>query len=191
MYSRLSLVDKLKEKVQDRHTRTSRREREQWCVDLNQGEVKPSRPFQSYPACPWLSMKLEKTGLIKSCWHFHFVLSSLFQVCRNYGLKMGCKKLSNSVKPGRSFFYTSLVKLTKNLQQNYWKTFTCLPQYLAHAIVGSSLEEVEEEEDAASTASDGLPPKEGTYKIIGTMKNPNRAKPDWVHEVIDVSITVL
>ncbi|KAJ8045225.1 Adenylate kinase 7 [Holothuria leucospilota] len=62
-----------------------------------------------------------------------------------------------------------------------------ISKFLSHCIVGSSLEELEEEEDAASIHSDGIPPKEGTYKIIGTLQDPTKEKPDWVQEIIDVS----
>ncbi len=34
-----------------------------------------------------------------SCWHFHFVLSSIFQVCRKYNLKTGCKKFHVHCSP--------------------------------------------------------------------------------------------
>lgn len=66
--------------------------------------------------------------------------------------------------------------------------FLC--QFLSHCIVGASLDEIEDEEDAASVQSDGIPPKEGTYKIIGTLQDATKGKPDWVQEVIDVSMCV-
>ena len=63
-------------------------------------------------------------------------------------------------------------------------------QYLSNCIVGASLEEIEEEEeDSASVKSDVVgPPKEGTYHIIGSLKNPNKPKPAWVQEIVSVSV---
>ncbi|XP_022083224.1 adenylate kinase 7-like [Acanthaster planci] len=59
-------------------------------------------------------------------------------------------------------------------------------KYLSNCVVGASLEEIEEEEeDSASVKSDVVgPPKEGTYHIIGSLKNPNKPKPAWVQEIV-------
>jgi len=64
-------------------------------------------------------------------------------------------------------------------------------QYLSRCVVGASLEEPEEEDDARSTDSFIPPPKEGCYEIVGTTKNrgPNVEKPDSVKELVNVSIT--
>ena len=66
-------------------------------------------------------------------------------------------------------------------------------QFLSQCVVGASLEEIEEEEeDAASVASgDAGPvlPKEGCYEVIGTVKDKHSPKPDFVKELINVSIT--
>ena len=60
-------------------------------------------------------------------------------------------------------------------------------QFLSTCVVGASLEERDEEEDSASVKSDQLPPKEGVWKVSGTLKKPNAEKPDWVQEVLPVS----
>ena len=55
--------------------------------------------------------------------------------------------------------------------------------------MGSSLEDLdEEEEDDVSVASGVITgPKEGSYEIIGTLKDKNQSKPDFVKEIINVS----
>ena len=76
-------------------------------------------------------------------------------------------------------------------------TYACLYctvnilQYLSQCVVGASLEEGEEEEgDNESVISEIISPqKEGCYEIIGTLKNRNAPKPDFVKEIIDVSFT--
>jgi len=59
---------------------------------------------------------------------------------------------------------------------------------LSHCIIGASLNEIEEEE--AETEGDDeskiTVPVEGTYKIIGTLKNSENPKPEFVEEVIVV-----
>lgn len=61
-------------------------------------------------------------------------------------------------------------------------------QYLSRCVVGASLEEPEDEDDARSTSSSIIaPPKEGCYEIVGTVKDSQTAKPDFVKEVINVS----
>lgn len=55
-------------------------------------------------------------------------------------------------------------------------------------MVGASLEERDEEEDAASVTSDHMPPKEGVWKVSGTLKNPEHEKPEWVHEILQVRL---
>ena len=63
-------------------------------------------------------------------------------------------------------------------------------QFLSQCVVGASLEEIEdEEEDAASVASGDLGaalPKEGCYEVIGTVKDKNSRKPDFLKELISV-----
>ena len=52
------------------------------------------------------------------------------------------------------------------------------------------MEEPEEEDDAKSTSSSViLPPKEGCYEVVGTVKDPETKKPDTVKEIINVSLT--
>lgn len=55
-------------------------------------------------------------------------------------------------------------------------------------MVGASLEEPEEEDDARSTSSSIIAlPKEGCYEIVGTVKDAETTKPEFVKEVINVS----
>ena len=74
-----------------------------------------------------------------------------------------------------------------NLHANIFKIFL---QFLSRCVVGSSLEEPEEEDDAKSTDSFIPPPKEGCYEIVGTTKErgPNVEKPDYVKELVNVSL---
>ena len=68
-------------------------------------------------------------------------------------------------------------------------------QFLSQCVVGASLEEIEdEEEDVASVVSGDLGatlPKEGCYEIIGTVKDKDSRKPDFLKEIINVSKTCL
>lgn len=58
-------------------------------------------------------------------------------------------------------------------------------QFLSRCVVGSSLEEQEEEDDAKSTDSSIIPTiKEGCYEIVGTLKDRGQPKPDFVKELI-------
>ncbi|XP_077994074.1 adenylate kinase 7-like [Glandiceps talaboti] len=58
-------------------------------------------------------------------------------------------------------------------------------KYLSTCIVGASLEEIEEEEDEKSIDSDVLlPAKEGTYEVVGTVKDVNITKPEWAKDII-------
>lgn len=60
-------------------------------------------------------------------------------------------------------------------------------QYLSSCVVGASLEEVEEEEDAQSVDSSFVPgPKEGCYEIVGTVKDKDQQKPSFVKELVQV-----
>ncbi|KAK7104086.1 adenylate kinase 7-like [Littorina saxatilis] len=60
-----------------------------------------------------------------------------------------------------------------------------IAKYLARCVVGASLEEPEEEEDNASVTSSVLEiPKEGCYEVIGTLKDREKPKPDFVKELI-------
>ena len=65
-------------------------------------------------------------------------------------------------------------------------------QYLSQCVVGASLDEVEEEEDDNESVESGAvsSPKEGCYEIIGTLKDKSNPKPEFVKEIIDVSIIV-
>lgn len=54
-------------------------------------------------------------------------------------------------------------------------------------MVGASLEEPEEEDDARSTTSSIIAsPKEGCYEVVGTVKDRDAPKPDFMKEVIKV-----
>lgn len=61
-----------------------------------------------------------------------------------------------------------------------------LAHYLSRCVVGASLEEAEEEEgdDVSVTSSIIEKPKEGCYEIIGTLKDREKPKPDFVKELI-------
>ena len=51
--------------------------------------------------------------------------------------------------------------------------------------MGASLEDAEEEDDNASVTSSILEkPKEGCYEIVGTLKDREKPKPDYVKELI-------
>ncbi|XP_064601852.1 adenylate kinase 7-like [Liolophura sinensis] len=60
-----------------------------------------------------------------------------------------------------------------------------LAKYLSSCVVGASLEEAEEEEDAKSVDSSFVPgSKEGCYEIVGTVKDKDQQKPSFVKELI-------
>lgn len=66
--------------------------------------------------------------------------------------------------------------------------FLFLLQYLSRCVVGASLEEPEEEDDARSTSSSIImQPKEGCYEVVGTVKDPETTKLETVKEIIKVS----
>lgn len=74
--------------------------------------------------------------------------------------------------------------------------FCSLPttfQFLSQCVVGISLEEIEEEEEDAESVASGEAgpalPKEGCYEIIGTLKDKNSRKPDFVKELINVCLS--
>jgi len=62
-----------------------------------------------------------------------------------------------------------------------------LAKFLSRCVVGSSLEEPEEEDDAKSTDSFVPPPKEGCYEVVGTTKEklPAGQTPDYIKEIIN------
>ena len=63
-----------------------------------------------------------------------------------------------------------------------------LLQYLSRCVVGASLEEPEEEDDARSTSSSIImQPKEGCYEVVGTVKDAETTKPETVKEIIKVN----
>ena len=64
-------------------------------------------------------------------------------------------------------------------------------QYLSRCVVGASLEEPEEEDDARSDISFIPPPKEGCYEIVGTTKDKSLQKPDYIKELINVSVKMM
>lgn len=60
-------------------------------------------------------------------------------------------------------------------------------QFISRCVVGASLEEPEEEDDARSTTSSIIAsPKEGCYEVVGTVKDRDAPKPDFMKEVIKV-----
>jgi len=67
--------------------------------------------------------------------------------------------------------------------------FDLLLQYLSHCVIGASLSEIVEEEEAETELDDESRitlPVEGTYKIIGTLKNKTNPKPAYVEELVEV-----
>lgn len=60
-----------------------------------------------------------------------------------------------------------------------------LAKFISRCVVGASLEEPEEEDDARSTTSSIIAsPKEGCYEVVGTVKDRDAPKPDFMKEVI-------
>jgi len=60
---------------------------------------------------------------------------------------------------------------------------------LSRCVIGASLNEIEEEEEAETEADDESKITtlvEGTYKIIGTLKDSENPKPAFVEQVIAV-----
>jgi len=61
---------------------------------------------------------------------------------------------------------------------------------LSHCVIGASLSEIEEGEEEAETEVDDeskvSAPVEGTYKIIGTLKDRASPKPAFVEEIVEV-----
>ena len=67
--------------------------------------------------------------------------------------------------------------------------FVFTAQFLSHCIIGASLNEIQEEEEAETAADDESKislPVEGTYKIIGTLKNKEHPKPSFVEQIVEV-----
>ena len=60
-------------------------------------------------------------------------------------------------------------------------------QYISQCIVGASVEEMGEEEDEAASIHTTESRKEGSYRVVGTLKDPNAKPPSFVTEVITVS----
>lgn len=60
-------------------------------------------------------------------------------------------------------------------------------------MVGASLDDVEEEEEEAEETQDQpiTGPKPGCYQIVGTLKNPEAKKPDFVKEIFQVLYTCI
>ena len=59
-------------------------------------------------------------------------------------------------------------------------------QYISQCVVGASAELGEEEEDAGSVHSSDSR-KEGSYRVVGTLKDPTTKPAPYVAEVITVS----
>nr|CAB3220768.1 adenylate kinase 7 [Phallusia mammillata] len=61
-----------------------------------------------------------------------------------------------------------------------------LGQYLSQCIVGSSLEDNEEEEEGETgSVHSAASHKEGAYRVIGTLKDPNAKPPEFVTEIVN------
>ena len=63
-----------------------------------------------------------------------------------------------------------------------------IAKYLSQCVVGASMDEIDEEEEDAESVDSGMiqANKEGCYEILGTLKDKNHGKPDFVKEIIDV-----
>ena len=61
-----------------------------------------------------------------------------------------------------------------------------LLQYLAKAVVGSSLEDGNVEEDGENHKEGGLDAGLNRFEILGTLKDPSAAKPEWVEDIVTV-----
>ncbi|XP_076801317.1 adenylate kinase 7-like isoform X1 [Clavelina lepadiformis] len=60
-----------------------------------------------------------------------------------------------------------------------------ISKYLSSCIVGASLEDAEDEEEAeVGSVHSASSPKEGSYRIIGTMKDPDAKPPSFLAEVV-------
>ena len=60
---------------------------------------------------------------------------------------------------------------------------------MSHCVIGASLNEIVEEEEAETELEDESKsslPVEGTYKIIGTLKNKANPKPAYLEELVEV-----
>ncbi|XP_065539985.1 adenylate kinase 7 isoform X1 [Lathamus discolor] len=63
-------------------------------------------------------------------------------------------------------------------------------EYLSTCVVGASLESIEdeeEEEEDNSAAEVSSRPKEGVYRIVGTLSKPENTKPSFAEEIYSVS----
>nr|XP_018670747.1 adenylate kinase 7 isoform X2 [Ciona intestinalis] len=59
-------------------------------------------------------------------------------------------------------------------------------QYLGQCVVGASLEDAEEEgEDDAGSVRSAASHKEGSYRVIGTLKDPNGKPPSNIAEIVN------
>jgi len=60
---------------------------------------------------------------------------------------------------------------------------------LSRCVIGASLNEIEEEEEAETEVDDESKVTvlvEGTYKLVGTLKNKANPKPVFVEEIVEV-----
>ena len=59
---------------------------------------------------------------------------------------------------------------------------------MSQCVVGSSAEEVDDEEEDNESVESGAPAvlKEGCYQIMGTVKDKTTRKPDFVKEIFEV-----
>lgn len=60
-------------------------------------------------------------------------------------------------------------------------------QYLSQCVVGASVEEIGEEEDEVGSVRSMESHKEGSYRVVGTLKDPTVKPPPYVADVITVS----
>ena len=53
--------------------------------------------------------------------------------------------------------------------------------------MGATAEDDDGADDESQASVEQLPPKENCYEIVGTMFDSSQPKPNWVHEVYEVS----
>lgn len=65
-----------------------------------------------------------------------------------------------------------------------------LLQFIAKAVVGASLEEgnFDEEIDSQPAQKEGGAAGQNRYEIVGTLKDPSKLKPEWVADIVTVSL---
>ncbi|PVD26309.1 hypothetical protein C0Q70_13980 [Pomacea canaliculata] len=78
---------------------------------------------------------------------------------------------------------------SKRIFVNQVDQYQCrnIAKYLSQCVVGASLEEAAEDDAESGKSSELEAPKEGCYEIVGTLKDNEKSKPDFVKEIIKYS----